>query len=82
MQGLLSGVALAAGYGIGVFGRWLWRYLELPAARGRSRWIVKGVLGLLCIGIAVIFLIQASEWQNSVHSLMELPPVETNRPFS
>lgn len=82
MQGLLSGMALAAGYGIGVFGRWLWRYLELPAARGRSRWIVKGVLGLLCIGIAVTFLIQASEWQNSVHGLMELPPVETNRPFS
>ncbi len=82
MQGLLSGMALAAGYGIGVFGLWLWRYLELPAARGHSRWIVKGALGLLCISIAVTFLIQASEWQNSVHGLMELPSVETNRPFS
>ena len=75
-------MALGAGYGIGVFGRWLWRYLELPAAHGRSRWIVKGGLGLLCIGIAIAFLIQASEWQNSVHGLMGLPPVETNRPFS
>lgn len=28
-QGVLSGSALAAGYGIGVFGGWLWAYLEL-----------------------------------------------------
>ena len=82
LQGLLSGMALGAGYGIGVLGRWLWRYLELPVAQGRSRWVLKGVLGLLCIGIAIAFLVQASEWQNSVHSLMLLPPVETNRPFS
>ena len=82
MQGLLSGVALASGYGIGVFGRWLWRYLELPVAHGRSRWVLKGVLGLICIGVAIAFLIQASEWQNSVHGLMGLPPVETDRPFS
>src|ERR1700730_5405245 len=27
-QGVLSGCSLAAGYGIGVFGRWLWAYME------------------------------------------------------
>jgi len=82
MQGLLSGVAFAAGYGVGVFGRWLWHFVELPVARGRSRWVLKGVLGVICLGIAVAFLIQASEWQNSVRALMELPPVEGSRPFS
>lgn len=82
MQGLVSGVALAAGYGVGVFGRWLWRFLELPVARGRYRLMLKGVVGLVCAGIAVAFLIQASEWQNSVRSLMEMPPVESSRPFS
>ena len=29
-QGALSGASAAVGYGIGVFFRWLWRYLELP----------------------------------------------------
>jgi uncharacterized membrane protein len=29
-QGILSGVCFAAGYGIGVFGRWLAAYLEVP----------------------------------------------------
>ena len=82
LQGLLSGLALAAGYGIGVLGRGLWRWLELPAASGRSRWLINGALGLLCIGVAVAFLIQASAWQDSVRALMGLPPVETGRPFS
>ena len=82
MQGLLSGMAVAAGYGLGVAGRWLWHYIQLPVMRGRSRWVFKGLLGLICLGIAIAFLIQASEWQNSVHALMGLPPVETSRPFS
>ncbi|GAK58657.1 hypothetical protein U27_05631 [Candidatus Vecturithrix granuli] len=30
IQGVISGFALAVGYGIGVFGRWLWSYFELP----------------------------------------------------
>ena len=34
-QGVLSGCSLAAGYGIGVFGRWLWAYMELPQPKGR-----------------------------------------------
>lgn len=82
LQGLLSGVALAAGYGIGVAGRWVWLYLELPVARGRRRWLVKGLLGLVCLGIALVFLVQASAWQNEVRALMGLDPVEGRRPFT
>lgn len=80
LQGVLSGMALAAGYGLGVLGRWLWLYLELPVARGRPRWVIKGVLGLICLGIAIVFLLQASAWQNEVRVLMEVPPVEGRRP--
>lgn len=82
LQGLLSGLALAAGYGIGVFGRWLWHWLGLPTASGRSRWLLNGALGLLCVGVAVAFLIEASAWQDSVRGLMGLPPVETSRPIT
>ncbi|HMP07808.1 MAG TPA: alpha/beta-hydrolase N-terminal domain-containing protein, partial [Lacipirellulaceae bacterium] len=30
VQGVLSGFALAAGYGVGVFLVWAWQFLELP----------------------------------------------------
>lgn len=80
LQGLLSGVALAAGYGLGVAGRWLWLFLELPVARGRRRWLIKGALALACVAIALAFLVQASAWQNEVRALMGLAPVEGRRP--
>ncbi len=82
LQGLLSGMALAAGYGVGVLGRWLWLFLELPVVRGRSRWVIKGVLWLICLGIAVAFLVQAAAWQSQVYALMGLPPVEGTRPLT
>jgi uncharacterized membrane protein len=82
LQGLLSGVALAAGYGIAVLGRWLWLFLELPVVRGRSLWVIKGILSLVCLGIAIVFLVQASYWQNEVRALMAVPPVEGRRPFT
>lgn len=81
MQGILSGCALAAGYGIGVGGRWLWSYLELPMPRPRVQRIVLWAATAVCLATALVFLRQASEWQNSIRSLMELDPVESARPF-
>jgi uncharacterized membrane protein len=82
LQGLLCGVALAAGYGLGVVIRWLWGYLQLPVSSRKVRRRAKLAMAAVCSVIALAFLIQASNWQNSVRSLMELPPVETSRPFS
>jgi uncharacterized membrane protein len=81
LQGLLCGLALGAGYGLGVFGRWLWRFLQLPAVQGRWRQAAKLGLGLVCVGVAAGFLWRASAWQNSVHAVMSLPPVEGSRPL-
>ena len=39
-QGALAGGCFAIGYGLGVFLRWLWRYLELPELAPRTRSIV------------------------------------------
>jgi len=81
MQGVVSGLSLAAGYGLGVFGRWLWRYLELPVPAPRHQRIVTIIAAILCIVTALIFLRQASEWQNSIRMLMELEPLDTARPI-
>ncbi|WP_159593317.1 alpha/beta hydrolase [Chelativorans xinjiangense] len=80
-QGVLSGVSLAAGYGLGVFGRWLADYLELPGPKDRTVWTIKLVAAVACTIVAVAFLWRASEWQNSIRDLMGLEPVDTAHPL-
>ncbi len=81
MQGVLSGVSLAAGYGIGVFACWLWQYMEMPLPRERAHRIGLYAAVSVCLLAAAAFLRQAAEWQNSVRLLMELEPVDTAHPF-
>jgi uncharacterized membrane protein len=80
-QGVLSGFSLAAGYGIGVFGRWLWAYMELPQLKGRLLRVAKLAAATGCAVVAIIFLRQAAGWQNSIRELMALKPVETAHPL-
>ncbi|MER8791775.1 alpha/beta-hydrolase family protein [Mesorhizobium sp. M0983] len=77
-QGVLSGFSLAAGYGIGVFGRWLWIYLELPAPRNLRVTNLLAAVG--CLLLASIFLWRAAQWQNSIRKLMGLDLVESGHP--
>jgi uncharacterized membrane protein len=81
LQGVLSGCSFAAGYLVGVLARWLWTYLELPAPSARIDAIALRAAIVLCLVIAVLFLWQASEWQNSIRVLMQLDPVEKGRPI-
>ena len=76
-QGVLSGCSLAAGYGVGVFWRWLWNYMELPKPQGRFLRIVKLVAAIVCAFVALAFLWRAAQWQNSIRELMGLDPVDT-----
>ena len=82
LQALLSGVAFSAGYAVGVFLHWLWHFMELPELRGRVLTVCMVIAWVLCAALAIVFLISASAWQNSVRELMMLPPVDTARPFS
>ena len=70
VQGLLAGLSFAAGYGIGVAGVWIWRYLELPVASRRTTRIIQFVVGALCLIVAVSFLWQATAWQNDLRATM------------
>ena len=74
VQGVISGFALAAGYAVGVFLMWLWRFLGLPSGSERFRHVLRIVAAVICGLIAVAFLWQASNWQNSVRALMGLEP--------
>ena len=81
IQGVLSGISAALGYGIGVLAYWLWTYLELPQLRGRILKVARIAIVGVCIAIAIVFLWKTSGWQNSIRTLMELAPLDTANPF-
>lgn len=74
-QGFVSGVTIVIGYGLGVFGQWLWEYLELPKPRGRTRRILVGsLLGLIGVGTA-LSVWQHVGWQNDLRAGLGMNPV-------
>jgi uncharacterized membrane protein len=81
VQGILSGFALAVGYGVGVFLVWLWFYSELPQPSPKTEWVSIRVAALTVAIVAALFLWRAAIWQNSIRGLMEMPPVETAYPW-
>lgn len=81
VQGVLSGVAFASGYGIGVLLRWLWSYLELPRPHGTLWRIATAAAVVACALTAAYFLWHAAEWQNSIRELMRLEPVNSAHPL-
>lgn len=80
-QGLLSGFALAVGYGVGVFVVWLWHYLEIPDFSDRTQYISKRVTTAVVVAVAAAFLWWDVVWQNSIRKLMEMEPVQTGYPL-
>lgn len=81
LQGVLAGLAFGVGYLLGVLGVGLWTYLELPMLKGQAARRTKQIAGIMCAAIAVTFLWQASEWQNSIRLLVDVPPVDSVYPF-
>lgn len=82
VQAILSGISLAAGYGVGLVLVSVWYRLQLPTLRPDLRQRVNGVIGAACLMAAAATLWQASDWQNGLRLLLAMPPVETARPFS
>jgi uncharacterized membrane protein len=80
-QGVLSGGVFAIGYGLGVFWRWLWSYMEFPTPEERTLRIANLVIASLCAATAAAFLWRTTGWQNSIRKLMELDPVTSAHPI-
>jgi uncharacterized membrane protein len=80
-QGALSGASAAVGYGIGVFFRWLWRYLELPVPRGPGLTRIKAGIAAGCALVLAAFLWKTTDWQNSVLKVMHQAPVKSAYPL-
>lgn len=73
MQGVLSGLSFAAGYGLAVAWLFLWRYLQLPSLPARVLRVGRG-FGYVACGLLVAgSLWRAAGWQKSIHGLMDMP---------
>ncbi|HHP7236571.1 MAG TPA: alpha/beta hydrolase [Desulfobacterales bacterium] len=81
LQGVIAGLSLAAGYAAGVFGYWLWTYLELPTPNRKTQFYLRLSSAAICGLTAVAFLWQASGWQNSIRSLMAMEETAAVRPL-
>jgi uncharacterized membrane protein len=82
VQGMLSGLCFAAGYGIGVLVQALWRLLQLPEPRTETLMWRRLPALLLCVGAASYALWRANEWQNRLRALMQLAPLDSAGPFT
>ena len=75
-QGLISGAALAVGYGVGTFGsfatRWLFERDVLVKAKPHA-WRVLYVASIVIIGV---FLALGEAWQNELRTLVQVEPKE------
>lgn len=75
-QGLVSGVAGAIGYSIGVFGVWLFRFMRSqptsPPAPRRA-WAILVAVGAVALSLGVLYF---HFWQNHVRDLMGVPRLQ------
>lgn len=76
VQGVLGGVAFAAGYGLGVLLLWLWSFLELPVPSERRRRIAGWTGAAVALALVLFSLSRANHWQNEIRSTMGVAPVE------
>lgn len=82
VQGLLSGIELAVGYGVGCLFVWLWNYLELPTPGSRASISAKRGITVFVAAATVISLWRSTVWQNSIRTLMEMEPLESAYPIT
>ncbi|HSX16970.1 MAG TPA: alpha/beta-hydrolase family protein [Patescibacteria group bacterium] len=76
LQGFVTGISFAVGYGFGVWLSWAIRrvtHREPPPKVRRYAWIALGVIGAGGMGITITLFFVG--WQNNVRALVEEPPL-------
>ena len=81
LQGVLSGLVLAVGYGVGHLILVGWHFLQLPDLPVHLRTKLTTALSLIALTLAAVTLWRAPAWQNSIRAVMEMEPVEASSPF-
>ncbi|GGL36479.1 alpha/beta-hydrolase family protein [Phycicoccus endophyticus] len=75
VQGVISGVSLAVGYGTGTAAAATCRYLGVPEPRGRLREGLVGASVAVCVGLLFLAAWKQVGWQNDIRRLYGMPPI-------
>ncbi len=70
LQGVISGLSFAFGYGLGTACLALWHYLQLPVPSRRKTRLGGYLMSAICLSMLVASLWYAAYWQNSIRGLM------------
>lgn len=74
LQGLVSGVTVAVGYGLGAGAHALWTYLGIPALRGRVRTVAVTLSVGGGLALATANMWRLVEWQNEIRRQFGMEP--------
>jgi uncharacterized membrane protein len=81
VQGILSGISVAAGYGIGVALAWTAHHLRIPCPGDRVRWWTWRIIWAVVIVTVPIILWLSSGWQREIRTAVGMPADERSRYF-
>ena len=76
-QGILSGIALAFGYGIGAGLRALWAYLELPEPKPPRLRLLRRATAAVLVVVLSWALRHLVDWQNNVRTIFGMDTVDS-----
>jgi uncharacterized membrane protein len=82
IQGAIAGLAFAVGYGLVVGVVQLWAWLGFPVPHNRLLKRAWWLSAVLCAIVVVTGAMLARHWQNEIYEALDLPPVESVRPFT
>jgi len=72
MQGVITGIAMAAGYGVGVFGAWVGKRLTSWRPAPRTRRIIWVVVAAAAVAVFAVAVVAGTSWQNQVRELLSM----------
>lgn len=75
VQAVGSGVAITIGYAIGVLGRWLIHYLEIPFGRYIASQTTRKIIGAGFVIVLIASLWQFVSWQNELRTLFGIEQI-------
>lgn len=82
IQGAVSGVSLAIGYGVGVLLSRLFGLLQIAPPVGPALRLLKLVVLAICVACALLSLWWAAGWQTRLLAVMGMPPQESSGPLT
>ena len=82
VQGVLTGLVFALGYGIGATLHEIWKYMGLKGLTGKTARFVTWFFACAQILMVIYTLGKMTTWQNSIHLLMQMDEIDSAYPVT